>query len=97
MQPPVLLISPITHGNYFRVGVQPNVPAEPEKALGVAYDLARKTVKSSLTSEELAKEKSEATKDPEAACGSGLKVFVIVDANRKTLRAIRTSISATMW
>jgi hypothetical protein len=61
------LVSPVTHSNYFRVGVQPDTPVPPEKALRMAYDLALKTAKMSVASEELAKEKSEATKNPEAA------------------------------
>lgn len=61
------LISPVTHGNYFRSGVQPDVPAPPEKALSGAYDLALKATTTSVASEELVKEKSEALKDPDAA------------------------------
>jgi hypothetical protein len=61
------IISPITHENYIRIGVQPDVAAEPSEALITAYGLALKTAKSRVSSDELAKEKSEAIKNPKGA------------------------------
>ena len=69
------LISPITHGNYLRTGVQPDVTAEPESALAVAYETALKTANERVVSEELAKEKSEALKNPGAALTQEINGF----------------------
>ena len=69
------LISPVTHGNYLKTGVQPDVTAAPEKALDIAYELAMKTAKANIGSEELAKEKSEALKNPGAALAQELNGF----------------------
>ncbi len=69
------LISPITHGNYLRTGVEPDITVEPEKALAVAYEIALKTAKASVASEELAKEKSGALKNPGAALEQEINGF----------------------
>lgn len=69
------LISPITHGNYFRTGVQPDLAAEPAKALSVAYDLALKKANTGVASKDLAKEKAEALKNPEAALAEEIEGF----------------------
>jgi hypothetical protein len=61
------IMSPVTHGNYFQVGVQPDVAIDPENALVAAYGSALKAAKPNLDSDELKKEKAEALKDPKAA------------------------------
>lgn len=61
------LMSPVTHGNYFRVGVMPDVPVAPENALKVAYTTALRESGSSIESDELRNEKSKALGDPNAA------------------------------
>jgi hypothetical protein len=61
------IISPTTHGNYLGTGVQPDVPTAPADALLTAYQLALKQAKPNVESDELAKEKASAIKDPKAA------------------------------
>jgi retinol-binding protein 3 len=61
------LISPITHGNYNRIGVQPNVPTAPTDALVTAYTLALKEARWNVDSDELKKERASAIQDPKAA------------------------------
>jgi retinol-binding protein 3 len=60
-------LSPITHTNYIRVGVQPDVEIVPADALLAAYTLALKTGKLNIESDELSKEKTDALNDPKAA------------------------------
>ncbi len=61
------MISPITHTNYIRVGVQPDVAVDPTKALVTAYGLALKSGKLTVDSNELTKEKAGAVKGPSDA------------------------------
>ncbi|MFL6728025.1 MAG: S41 family peptidase [Sphingomicrobium sp.] len=61
------LISPITHGNYFRVGVIPDVFVEPENALPAAYGMALNESRPRVHSDELLSEKSKALSNPTAA------------------------------
>jgi len=69
------IISPITHGNYIRVGVQPDVPTAPTEALVTAYVLALKEAKSSFDSDELKKERASAMQDPKAALLEEIEAF----------------------
>jgi hypothetical protein len=61
------MISPVTHGNYLRVGVQPDVQTQSTETLTTAYTLALKAATASLDSDELKKEKAEAIQNPKAA------------------------------
>ena len=61
------VMSPVTHRNYIRVGVQPDVPAASSETLVTAYTLALKAASLSSDSEELRSEKDKALKDPKAA------------------------------
>jgi len=61
------MVSPITHTNYIRVGVQPDVEVDPTKALVTAYGRALESGKLTVDSNELTKEKAEAVKDPSDA------------------------------
>jgi retinol-binding protein 3 len=61
------LMSPITHGNYNRVGVQPDVPTAPTDTLVTAYTLALKEAKWNVDSDELKKERASAMQNPKAA------------------------------
>jgi len=61
------IMSPITHANYIRTGVQPDVTTEPVNALERAYVLALKAAKSSVDSADLRKEKESAINDPGVA------------------------------
>jgi retinol-binding protein 3 len=61
------MISPVTHGNYIGVGVQPDVQTQSSETLTAAYTLALKAAVPSLDSDELKKEKAAASKNPKAA------------------------------
>ena len=61
------VISPVTHENYLRVGVQPDVQTQSTETLTTAYTLALKAATPSLDSEDLKKETAEAIKNPKAA------------------------------
>jgi C-terminal processing protease CtpA/Prc len=61
------MVSPVTHTNYIRVGVQPDVAIAPADALIAAYTLALKAGKLNIDSDELSKEKTDALDDPKAA------------------------------
>jgi retinol-binding protein 3 len=70
------MISPITHTNYIRVGVQPDVAIDPTKALVRAYSLALQSGKLTIDSNELAKEKAAAVTDPSSALLQEIDGFV---------------------
>jgi hypothetical protein len=59
--------SPITNGNFFQAGVQPDVATSPTEALVTAYGFALKEAKWSVDSDELRTERASAMKDPTAA------------------------------
>ena len=61
------LRSPITNGNFYQAGVQPDVATPPTEALVTAYVLALKGAKWSVDSDELRMERASAIKDPTAA------------------------------
>lgn len=65
------LVSPITHTNYFRVGVLPDVPVATANALENAYTLALKESRSAVDSDDLRSEKSKALSNPSAALING--------------------------
>jgi hypothetical protein len=60
-------VSPVTHTNYIRVGVQPDVEIAQANALLAAYTRALKTGKLNIDSDELSKEKTDALNDPKGA------------------------------
>ncbi len=70
------IMSPITHANYIRTGVQPDVTMEPINALETAYVLALKAAKTSVDSADLRKEKESAINDPRAALRQELDGFL---------------------
>jgi hypothetical protein len=70
------IMSPVTHANYIRTGVQPDVPAEPTNALETAYVLALKAAKSGVDSAELRKEKESAISDTRAALRQEIDGFL---------------------
>ena len=61
------IVSPVTHTNYIRVGVQPDVEIAQANALLAAYTRALKTGKLNIDSDELSKEKTDALNDPKGA------------------------------
>jgi retinol-binding protein 3 len=61
------VMSPITHSNYIRIGVQPDVPTSSTETVTTAYVLALKAAKPNVDSQELKKEKEDAIKDPKAS------------------------------
>jgi C-terminal processing protease CtpA/Prc len=61
------IISPVTHTNYIRVGVQPDVPTKSTETLATGYSLALKAARPSSDSPDLKNEKEQAIKDPKAA------------------------------
>jgi retinol-binding protein 3 len=65
------LISPITHTNYFRVGVLPDVPVAAEDGMQIAYTMALKESRSMMDSEDLLNEKAKALSNPSAALING--------------------------
>lgn len=69
------LISPVTHGNYFRVGVAPDVSVKPENALRTAYVMALKESSTKVDSEDLRAEKSDAISNPDGALSEEINGF----------------------
>jgi hypothetical protein len=65
------LISQITHTNYFRVGVLPDVSVTTENAVQIAYILALKESRSTVDSDDLRSEKSKALSNPSVALANG--------------------------
>jgi Peptidase family S41/N-terminal domain of Peptidase_S41 in eukaryotic IRBP len=61
------MVSPVTHGNYIGVGVQPDVQTESPETLTTAYTLALKAAIPSLDSDDLKKEWAQALQNPKAA------------------------------
>jgi len=61
------MMSPVTHSNYLRVGVQPDVQTTSSDTLVTAYTLALKAAKPGSNSQELKNEKNGALNDPRAA------------------------------
>lgn len=61
------MMSPVTHSNFIRVGVQPDVQTNSSDALVTAYTLALQATDLSSDSQELKSEKDAALKDPKTA------------------------------
>lgn len=73
------LVSPITHANYFTVGVVADIPVLPQTALRTTYELALKAARASVPSEALTKERAEAIQDPAAALQEEIDGFSATD------------------
>jgi len=67
--------SPITHTNWERTGVEPDVVTNASDALTVVYKLALKDAKPSVESGELTKERQLAVQDPQAALAEEVTGF----------------------
>lgn len=69
------MMNPVTHSNYIRIGVQPDVQTSSSDALVTAYTLALKASNPDSDSQELKTEKDGARKDPKAALLQEIETF----------------------
>jgi C-terminal processing protease CtpA/Prc len=76
------IVSPVTHTNYIRVGVQPYVATAPADALIAAYTLALKVGKLNIDSDELSEGEDRCSRRSEGRTPAGDRWFpkVSIDA-----------------